>query len=39
MVSPGLFDMLVLVGRDAVVARLQRLAHHLPTLVAQPPQE
>lgn len=39
MVSPGLFDMLVLVGRDAVVARLQRLAQQLPTLVAQPPQE
>ena len=34
MVSPGLFDMLVLVGRDAVVTRLQRLAQQLPTLVA-----
>jgi glutamyl-tRNA synthetase len=34
MVSPGLFEMLVLVGRDAVVARLYRLAQHLPALVA-----
>ena len=36
MVSPGLFDMLVLVGRDAVVTRLQRLAQQLPTLVVPP---
>jgi glutamyl-tRNA synthetase len=33
MVSPGLFEMLVLVGRDAVVARLYRLAQQLPALV------
>ncbi|MBM3782527.1 MAG: glutamate--tRNA ligase [Acidobacteria bacterium] len=34
MVSPGLFDMLVLIGRNAVVTRLQRLARQLPLPVA-----
>jgi hypothetical protein len=29
MVSPGLFEMLALVGRDRVVGRLDRLAAHL----------
>ena len=30
MVSPGLFEMLVLLGRDRVVARLTRLIDRLP---------
>jgi len=29
MVSPGLFEMLVLLGRETVLRRLERLASHL----------
>jgi glutamyl-tRNA synthetase len=36
MVSPGLFEMLALVGRDEVVTRLRRLAQQLPALLATP---
>jgi glutamyl-tRNA synthetase len=32
MVSPGLFEMLVLLGRDRVLARLDRLTHFLDAL-------